>query len=98
VKLQLVETLDYSGAAGVQQLRLLKDALIDAFMEENWEQVRGLDQACMALMYKVNLGSKNNQLALVNDRAVLILVLRELKKVYAIMIMQCRTKVGAMAQ
>jgi flagellar protein FliT len=87
VPLKLVESFDYTGALGIQQFGLLKDEFIAALAEENWQQVRVLDQACMALIHKVAT----------SDKAALILALQELKNLYASMIAQCQTKLVALA-
>jgi flagellar protein FliT len=84
VTLRLVESVDYKGASGIAQLHFLKDELKAAFTQENWQQVRVLDQACMALLQKINASDAS-------DKVVLILALRELKNIYATLVVQCHS-------
>ncbi|MES2825367.1 MAG: hypothetical protein V4732_17335 [Pseudomonadota bacterium] len=81
----------YNGMAGVLQVRNLQHDLNMALQQEDWMSVRRLDQACVVLIDKVIAANKDDS----ND---LILVLQELKDVYAGLIALCHHKVSAMAR
>ncbi|MES2676641.1 MAG: hypothetical protein V4660_20560 [Pseudomonadota bacterium] len=82
---------NYSGMAGVLQVRNLQHDLNLALEQEDWLSVRRLDQACVVLIDKVIAANKD-------DSYDLILVLQELKDVYAGLISLCHHKVIAMAR
>jgi hypothetical protein len=90
MQLKLVAPVDYKSPEGIQEIDHLREALVTAFEDEDWEQVRKVDQACVALIDRVSVTHKK-------DRAALILALRELKSTYSRMIMQCQTKVVLMS-
>lgn len=81
---------DYSGDAGVQQVRLLQQALSQALVQQDWFEVRRLDKACAALVDKVIAANSGGGTALV-------LALNELKGVYSNCISGCQQKVASMA-
>ena len=88
MSLQLVPELDYSGASGVDCLRSLRQDFTVALDQSDWDKVRVLDQACVALIDKIIAANKN-------DLHALLLVLAELKNVYKNMIMQCKYEVNS---
>ncbi len=88
--LRLVESVDYSGKAGVLHVRRLQQALNRALAIEDWDQVRRLDQACEQLIDKVILANRNDPHAIAE-------ALNELKGVYASLIVQCKREVASMA-
>jgi hypothetical protein len=90
MKLQLVKPVDYSGEAGLYQVRHLQRDLSKALAEENWSQVRRLDQACAVLIDKVIDANQE-------DKKALAAALSELKGVYANLIVHCKREVAAMA-
>lgn len=90
MQLHLVESVNYSGQAGVLQVRGLQNAFNKALAAEDWNQVRKLDQTCAALIDKVI--DANGQ-----DTAAIALALNELKGVYASLIVQCKREVALMA-
>ncbi len=90
MSLNLVAPANYAGEAGVLHVRRLQTALTKALDEENWFQVRRLDQACAVLIDKV---IEANQ----HDTQALAAALSELKGVYANLIVQCKREVASMA-
>lgn len=90
MQLQLVEPANYAGEAGVLHVRRLQAALNTALKEENWSQVRRLDQACAVLIDKVIDANQH-------DTQALATALSELKGVYANLIVQCKREVASMA-
>jgi flagellar protein FliT len=74
--LHLVSAVDYSGTAGIMQVRRLQRDLTQALANEDWAMLRRLNKACALLMDKLITANKNNNSALV-------LAMRELKDVYA---------------
>jgi flagellar protein FliT len=88
--LHLVESVNYTGHAGVMQVRGLQNALNEALAAEDWSQVRRLDQACAVLIDKVIDANEP-------DTAAIALALNELKGVYASLIVQCKREVASMA-
>ena len=90
MQLHVVKPADYSGEAGIMHVRCLQNELNKALAEENWSQVRRLDQACAVLIDKV---IEANQ----NDKQALVAALGELKGVYASLIVQCKREVASMA-
>ncbi len=89
--LHLVATQDYSGTAGVLQVRNLQHELGMALANEDWTRVRRLDQTCLVIIDKVIAANKG-------DGNALVLVLSELKDVYAGLILQCHHEVAAMSR
>lgn len=85
----LVEPITYSGQAGVQQVRLLQSELNDALKAENWGQVRRLDRMSAHLIDRVILANESNP-------QVILVALKELKGIYASLVMQCNKKVASM--
>ncbi|RYY75763.1 MAG: hypothetical protein EOO52_09210 [Gammaproteobacteria bacterium] len=71
-------------------VRQLQKDLNKALAEENWSQVRRLDQACAVLIDKVIEANQENKQALAA-------ALGELKGVYANLIVQCKREVASMA-
>jgi len=90
MNLCLVQPVDYSGQSGVMQVRHLQQALTNALVLEDWDQVRKLDQTCAALIDKVIDANQN-------DEGALSKALNELKGVYASLIVQCKREVASMA-
>ena len=90
MSLHLVQPVDYSGQSGVMQVRHLQQALSDALLVEDWNQVRKLDQTCAALIDKVIDANQD-------DASALARALNELKGVYASLIVQCKREVASMA-
>jgi len=90
MSLQLVEPISYAGTAGVVQVRNLQRALNLALEQEDWAQVRKLDQTCAQVIDKVIAANKH-------DGNALVTALSELKGVYASLIVQCKREVAAMA-
>jgi len=88
--LYLVESINYSGQAGVQQVRLLQNELNEALKTENWDQVRRLDRMCALLIDRVILANESNPQAI-------SAALNELKGVYASLVVQCNKEVASMA-
>ena len=78
---------DYSGIAGVLQVRNLQHDLSIALENADWVKVGRLDQVCNLLINKVIAANK--------DSEALILALSELKDVYAGLLTQCRQEVAA---
>lgn len=87
--LRLVESVRYSGQAGVLQVRRLQNDLNKALEAEDWDQVRRLDQTCALLIDKVILANKHDAQAIAD-------ALNELKGVYASLIVQCKREVASM--
>ena len=90
MQLHLVKAADYSGEAGILYVRSLQNELNKALEEENWSQVRKLDQACAVLIDKVIEANKE-------DKEALVAALGELKGVYANLIVQCKREVASIA-
>jgi flagellar protein FliT len=90
MQLHLVKPAHYAGEAGILHVRRLQSELNKALAEENWSQVRRLDQACAVLIDKV---IEANQ----EDKQSLAAALSELKGVYANLIVQCKREVASMA-
>lgn len=88
--LRLVKAISYAGQAGVLQVRSLQDALNLALAEQNWDQVRRLDQCCAVVIDKVILAN-------VEDSKAIADALNELKGVYASLIVQCKREVASLA-
>ncbi len=88
--LRLVESVTYSGQAGVLQVRRLQSALNKALDAEDWDQVRRLDQTCALLIDRVILANEH-------DAQAISEALNELKGVYASLIVQCKREVASMA-
>lgn len=88
--LKILADLDYSGEAGVNHVRLLQQSISRALAQQDWLEVRRLDNACAALVDKV-IAANNS-----DDRA-LVLALSELKGVYSSLIAGCQQKVASMA-
>lgn len=88
--LKILADLDYSGEAGVNQVRLLQQAISCALAQQDWLEVRRLDNACAALVDKV-IAANNS------DSRALVLALSELKGVYSNLITGCQQKVASMA-
>ena len=88
--LHLVEPVSYVGTAGVLQVRNLQRALNLALEQEDWAQLRRLDQTCAQVIDKVIAANENDGKALAS-------ALGELKDVYASLIVQCKREVAAMA-
>lgn len=86
--LRLESELDYNGVTGVNYLRCLRQDLAAALQQGDWDKVRFLDQACAVLVDRVIAANKT-------DVNALILALKELKNLYAKMIMQCKYEVNA---
>jgi flagellar protein FliT len=87
--LRLVESVRYSGQAGVLQVRRLQNDLNKALEAEDWDQVRRLDQTCALLIDKVILANEHDAQAIAD-------ALNELKGVYASLIVQCKREVASM--
>lgn len=87
---KMLADLDYSGDAGVNQVRLLQQSLSRALKQQEWLEVRRLDNACAALIEKV-IAANNH------DARALVLALNELKGVYSNLITGCQQKVASMA-
>lgn len=87
--LRLVESVTYSGQAGILQVRRLQSALNKALEREDWDQVRRLDQSCALLIDRVILANESDAQAIAD-------VLNELKGVYASLIVQCKREVASM--
>jgi len=81
---------DYSGMAGVLQVRSLQQALVKALQAEDWNRVRKLDQTCVVLIDKVIAANQG-------DSSALAMALGELKGVYANLIIECKREVASMA-
>lgn len=90
MSLQVMADIDYTGSAGIQQIMDMQQALIAALAEQNWLEVRRLDQACAALVDKVIAANRANTQALLP-------ALNTLKKVYLHMLSGCQQKVASMA-
>lgn len=90
MQLRLVTPASYAGEAGLLHVRQLQKDLNKALAEENWSQVRRLDQACAVLIDKVIEANQENKQALAA-------ALGELKGVYANLIVQCKREVASMA-
>lgn len=87
--LHSVSAPDYEGVAGIMYLRELRQSLLFAVNEEDWNAVRRLDQTCAVLIDKVISANRG-------DPINLVLALRELKDVYAGMIDRCQQEVSSM--
>lgn len=81
---------NYEGSAGLQQLRALQIAMVDALQRQDWLEVRRLDKVCPALIDKVISANRA-------DASALVVALNELKSVYADIIGGCQKKVASMA-
>lgn len=80
---------DYSGMAGVMQVRGLQQALVKALQAKDWSRVHKLDQTCVVLIDKVIAANQG-------DGSALAMALGELKGVYANLIIQCKREVASM--
>ena len=80
----------YRGAAGVAQVRPLRNELVQALQAEDWWTVRELDRACAGLVERVIAANGGEGTALVR-------ALSELKGVYANLIEQCQEEVLKLA-
>ena len=90
MSIKMLDTLDYTGDAGVQQVQTLQSALVLALQQQEWHEVRRLDKACAALVNRVIAANGNNT-------GALIAALSELKSVYSHLISGCQAKVASMA-
>jgi hypothetical protein len=90
MSLRLLEPVNYAGTAGVLLVRGLQWELNNAFIAEDWNRVRRLDQSCSALIEKVILANNGDACAIAE-------ALSELKGVYASLIVRCRRELAAMA-
>ncbi len=88
--LSAVPSSDYRGEAGVEQVRRLRNELVEALRAEDWFAVRELDRACAGLVERVVAANGENGTALVQ-------ALSELKGVYANLIEQCQEEVLKLA-
>lgn len=88
---------DYSGMAGVLQVRNLQLDLNIASEKEDWEMTRRLDKTCGSLVDKVIAASKVDSVNQ-EDSEALILALRDLKEIYAGLIKKCHHEVAAMGR
>jgi flagellar protein FliT len=70
-------------------VRCLQEDLADALAKEDWARVRRLDQACVLLIDKIIAANKE-------DGYAVFLALRELKDVYASLIVQCQREAAAL--
>jgi flagellar protein FliT len=89
MQLQLVKSISYAGEAGLLHVRCLQAEMNRALAEENWNQMRRLDQACVMLMDKLIDANQD-------DKSVLACALDELKTMYAYLIVQCNREVASM--
>lgn len=90
MSLHALDTLNYSGISGVLLVRQLQQNLTLALQQEDWQQVRRLDQACASLIAKVIAANTD-------DGSALVMALSELKGVYSSLIVQCKREVASMA-
>jgi hypothetical protein len=90
MSLHALDNLNYSGNSGVYLVRQLQQNLTLALQQEDWQQVRRLDQACASLIEKVIAANKD-------DGSALVMALSELKGVYSSLIVQCKREVASMA-
>lgn len=88
--IKILETPNYVGAAGVEQVRALQSALVFALEQQRWLEVQRLDKTCAALVNRVVAANGNNAAALIE-------VLSELKGVYSHLLNGCEAKVASMA-
>lgn len=88
--LHIVESVDYAGTAGVMHVRKLQSALNLALEQEDWAQVRKLDQTCALVIDRVIAANQG-------DGNALVTALSELKGVYASLIVRSTREVAAMA-
>lgn len=86
----IVSSPDYTGEAGVQQVRNLQRALVVALKQQDWMVIQRLDRSCAGLIDKVIAANRC-------DGATLVLALSELKGVYSNLIDGCQKKVASMA-
>lgn len=90
MSLHALDSFNYSGMSGVLLVRQLQQNLTLALQQEDWQEVRRLDQACASLIDRVIAANKDNGSALV-------MALSELKGVYSNLIVQCKREVASMA-
>lgn len=90
MKLSAVPSPDYRGEAGVEQVRQLRNELVEALQTEDWPAVRELDRACVGLVDRVVAANGE-------DGTALVRALSELKGVYANLIEQCQQEVLKLA-
>lgn len=90
MSLYLVEKIRYEGREGALQISFLKHDLEFALEQEDWVKVRCLDQACRIVVDKVIKANKD-------DSDAIVLVLNDLKDVYARLVVACQYKVAVMA-
>ena len=88
--LSAVPNPDYHGEAGVEQVRQLRNELVQALQAEDWWTVRELDRACAGLVERVIAANGG-------DGTALVRALSELKGVYANLIEQCQEEVLKLA-
>ncbi|MAN50821.1 MULTISPECIES: hypothetical protein [unclassified Marinimicrobium] len=88
--LSAVPNPDYHGEAGVEQVRQLRNELVQALRAEDWWTVRELDRACAGLVERVIAANGG-------DGTALVRALSELKGVYANLIEQCQEEVLKLA-
>ena len=86
--LHLVESVNYTGPAGLLQVRGLQQELNAALAAKDWDTVRRLDRSCAAVVHKVISANKGDSKAIVN-------ALSELKEVYASLLVQCKREVAS---
>lgn len=84
--IQLVSAPEYRGQAGIMAMRALQQELNEALRAEDWDRVRHLDRICVLLIDKVISANRD-------DKSTLVCALRELKGVYAGLIVQCQREV-----
>jgi hypothetical protein len=88
--INLVPDPDYSGAEGIMQLHALQHELSAALHARDWVKLRRLDNSCGTLVNKVIKANRD-------DKEHLVVVLQELKHVYANLIESCQQEAAARA-
>lgn len=88
--LRLVAEPDFCGETGLIHLRALQQELASAMRAQDWAKVRRLDKSCSRVVDKVIAASGDN-------KAELLVVLKELKKVYAWLIEECQQQATVLA-
>lgn len=87
MRIQLVSAPDYRGQAGVLAMRNLQQELTKAQQAEDWGKVRHLDRICVLLIEKIIAANRD-------DKLLQVVVLSELKDVYAKLLAQCHYEVA----
>jgi flagellar protein FliT len=90
MQLHLVESINYTGPAGLLQVRSLQQELNAALAAKDWDSVRRLDRSCAAVVHKVITANEGDSRAIAN-------ALSELKGVYASLLVQCKREVASLA-